>query len=254
MTISTMHYSIILLLLSTEVAAYSFVAPPPRTVISLQSSKKDIFLDSLTHLDALNDGIKESTKLLNDMVDEKTEVDVKTLLSSSSTSTATLSVANPGALSSILPIAPGNWKVIYAPHMTTIAKLAGGVNLDVQYIMHGDQTIESHARFSNLPFLQEESIYLSVSGTYNSVSDTVCSVEWTEAWVKIIHKDDEDVPYAQITNVPDSFAKNFITKVGKLIFIQPFSIFPVSFLSEDLTVFDFELLGTRICARKVAQE
>ena len=153
-----------------------------------------------------------------------------------------------------MPIAPGVWKVVYAPHMTTIAKLAGNTQLDVQYIMHDDQSIESHAKFSNVPFLNAM-IYLSVSGTYSTVSDTVCSVNWTDAWVKLIRDhDDDDAPYAQITDVPDSIVKTIITNLARLLFIQPFSVFPVSFLSHDLTVFDFALLGTRICARKVSQE
>jgi hypothetical protein len=126
-----------------------------------------------------------------------------------------------------MPIAPGVWKVVYAPHMTTIAKLAGNTQLDVQYILHADQSIESHAKLSNVPFLN--AIYLSVSGTYGTVSDTVCTVTWTDAWVKLIRDhDDEDAPYAQIADVPDSIVKTIITNTARLLFIPPFSVFPVS--------------------------
>ena len=38
--------------------------------------------------------------------------------------------------------------------------------------------------------------------------------------------------------------------MGKALFIEAFAVFPVSYLDDNLIVFDFELLGTRICARK----
>jgi hypothetical protein len=83
---------------------------------------------------------------------------LKELLGRSKTSSMTWSSTNPGALASILAIGPGTWKVVYAPHMTTIAKLAGNLQLDVQYILYEDQSIESHAKFSDVPFLS--TVYL----------------------------------------------------------------------------------------------
>ena len=248
---------VIILLFLSHAHAFSAVGHRCRTITSslwTLHSARETFLNSLTRLDTINDASKPRTEFLDLMISEKLDVDVNTLLGSAGVSDSTLSATNPGRLSSIMPIAPGVWKVVYAPHMTTIAKLAGNTQLDVQYIMHDDQSIESHAKFSNLPFLNAM-IYLSVSGTYGTVSDTVCSVNWTDAWVKLIRDhDDEDAPYAQITDVPDSIVKTIITNIARLLFIQPFSVFPVSFLSHDLTVFDFALLGTRICARKVSQE
>jgi hypothetical protein len=243
-----------LVLLLGSASAFPLAAPAQSIVSPVLFSAKDTFLDSLTYGNTLNEGTKRRTELLNDMISNKMEVNIKEVLKNrkNSDSSTTLSAINPGSLSSFLPVAPGTWKVVYAPHMTTIAKLAGGLDLDVEYIMHADQTIESHAKFSSLP-LGIKSVYLSVSGKYDSISDTVCSVEWDEAWVKLItNSDDDDKPYAHISDVPDSLLKNAITNVGKLLFIRPFSIFPVSFLATDLTVFDFEALGTRICARKVA--
>lgn len=238
-------YSLVGLLLLFNSEANALVARTPAlsrrgSSYALHSTKND-FLQSLSRFDTLNEGTKERTQLLDDMIDSKRTVDVQTVLSDKDDD---LSVQDPGSLSSILPIAPGVWKVVYAPHMTTIAKLAGNLALDVTYIMYPDQTIVSHATFSDpLP----SPLHLSVSGTYDSVSDTVCLVEWTEAWIK---SDGDDVPYATIDDVPESWVKEVITRVGRLLFIRPFSVFPVSYLANDLTVFDFELLGTRICAKK----
>lgn len=240
-------------ILSSKAVAFAVFQTQSRVpTVTSSSNAKDLFLDSLVHLDTLNDGTKERTQLLNCMIDEKVEVDVEKFLGRSKTSSTTWSTRNPGALASMLAIGPGTWKVVYAPHLTTIAKLAGNLQLDVQYILHDDQSIESHAKFSSVPFIA--TLYLSVGGAYSSVSDTVCSVKWMNAWIKIISQGDEDAPYSQIDDVPESLIKSAITNIGRLLFIEPFSVFPVSFLSRDITVFDFQFLGTRICARKQIEE
>ncbi len=79
----------------------------------------------------------------------------------------------------------------------------------------------------------------------------VCRVDFDEAWIKTLDDDTFlEGPYPTIDSVPDSFAKYVIRSLGRLLFIEPFAVFPVSYLDNDLIVFDFELLGTRICARK----
>lgn len=91
-------------------------------------------------------------------------------------------------------------------------------------------------------------------GTYGSVNNDVCRVDFDEAWVKPIPLDGNvaDEPFATISDAPDTFYKSIITSVGRTFFIKEVSVFPVSFLDDDLIVFDFELLGTRICAGKVS--
>ena len=149
--------------------------------------------------------------------------------------------------------------MVYAPHMSLIRQVVGGGELDVTHIMRPDQTITSHAKFAAFPWLPVKSVYLSVSGTYGSVNDRVCFVEWNKTWTRTVqHSDDassgsdgcEDGPYDTIEDVPESIDKAVINAIGKVLFIRPFSVFPVSFLDSNLTVFDFELLGTRICACK----
>ena len=237
-------------------------------------------MSSLDSLATLNDGTKERTRLLNDLVDNKQEIGIQELMQSSSLwnqllktakggndndndMNASPSATKPGSLESMLPVAPGQWKVVYAPHMTTIRDLVRGnsvdsgmASLDVRYDMRPDQTITSHATFRDFPWMKPfgvRTVFLSVSGRYGSVDDDrVCFVEWDKTWVRVVANDDYDIdePYATLEDVPTSMEKNVINAIGKVLFIRPFSVFPVSFLDQDLTVFDFELLGTRICARK----
>ena len=95
-----------------------------------------------------------------------------------------------------------------------------------------------------------------MSGTYGSVNNNVCRVDFDEAWVQSFDVDDGrkssiDVGlYHDIASVPDSISKSLIRNIGRALFIDAFAIFPVSYLDNKLIVFDFELLGTRICGRR----
>ncbi|KAL7536890.1 hypothetical protein ACHAXR_007464 [Thalassiosira sp. AJA248-18] len=197
---------------------------------------------------------------------------------------------NPGSQESFGSVAPGSWRVCYAPHMTIMAGLFQGelsvqkclrhklssiyysVSSQSQYDMKEDGTIISHARYKFPSFNLYG--YLSVSGTYGSVNNQVCRVDFDEAWMRTLDNDSfEQDPFSDIESVPDSISKALIRNIGnsgvcsfnrllnalralrqhfysRALFIEPFAVFPVSYLDNELIVFDFELLGTRICARK----
>ena len=99
-------------------------------------------------------------------------------------------------------------------------------------------------------------IHTTIIGTYGSVNDKVCKVNFDEAWIRLIpNKADRlvnDEPYGHLEDVPNSPIKTVITKIGRSFFIEDFSVFPISFLDDDVIVFEFEALGTRICAHKLA--
>mmetsp|Transcript_6912 Transcript_6912/g.10562 ORF Transcript_6912/g.10562 Transcript_6912/m.10562 type:complete len:139 (-) Transcript_6912:49-465(-) len=136
-----------------------------------------------------------------------------------------------------------------------MANLFGG-NFVVTYILRPDRTMTSHAKcnFPQLLFFSSiQNLYLSVSGTYDTEDGSnICRVDFDNTWVRQQQQDDDDDqgPYETLQSVPDSPTKNFIQTVGRWLFIRQFSVFPISFLDNDLIVFDFELLGTRICAKK----
>ena len=83
-----------------------------------------------------------------------------------------------------------------------------------------------------------------------SVNDNVCRVDFDEAWIRTCDDSFKVQPYESIDSVPDSISKTLIRNMGKALFIEAFAVFPVSYLDDNLIVFDFELLDTRICARK----
>lgn len=218
-------------------AAFSaafFKGPSP----SLKNSKKADFLESLDLLDGLNEATAQRTELVRALCDANP-------------------TGKPGCESSFLPdIAPGEWRVVYAPHMSAMGKLVQGEFSPVIYHLDSSKKITSHARVT-LPIVGTS--WLSVSGTYGSEDDDrVCKVNFQRSWMKRVDDDsessddDRNAPYRSLEEVPESVVKDFINRVGKLLFIEQFAVFPVSYLDDDLIVFDFELLGTRITSRKVA--
>jgi len=223
------------------------------SIPTFTNNDKETFLNSLEHDNKLNKHTNERSFLLRKLLYNKQVQPSSTFTSSPSSPN---SIQNPGSLESIQTVASGLWKVIYAPHMTTMANIGGG-ELDVQYDLKNDFTMTSHARY-DFPFFKQKG-YLSVSGTYGSVNELVCRVDFDQAWFKPFYIDEEDgkmteeedVPYASIEQVPDSIGKSIITNVGNLMFLESVSVFPVSYMDDDLCVFDFELLGTRIVARKI---
>lgn len=239
--------------------ATGFELPDLRNLLGASESSplilgtnKQNFLKSLDTLSMLNQASRERTELLNNMISEKIVTNDLIIPSTSSKDDIipTASLENPGLESTFSSVAPGTWKVVYAPHITTIAGLAGG-KFDVQYTLFEDGTMTSHARY-NFPVVGEG--YLSVSGTYGSVDNTVSRVDFDRAWIKPLSGKNSvqiDEPYERLEDVPASSVKNIINNLGNAVFVDAFAIFPVSFLDEDTIVFDFELLGTRICAKRL---
>lgn len=214
----------------------------------MMSSDKQDFLDSLDRKDSLNQATKERSALMQKMIDNKLDIPANNWNEEKFTqSSVSASLERPGLRESFNTVAEGNWKVIYAPHMTTIAGLFGG-KFDVQYTLHPSEKMESHARY-DFPVVGEG--FLSVSGTYGSVDENVSRVDFDKAWIKPLSQEkDEDKPYQSLDDVPNGLLKDTINAIGQTFFIDQVSVFPISFLDDDLIIFDFRLLGTRICAMK----
>jgi hypothetical protein len=155
----------------------------------------------------------------------------------------------PGSTKAFTPLAVGKWRIVYAPHIYTMARFTGGSFDPVDYILKPDGSMTSHAQY-NFPIIG--SGWLSVSGNYGSEDeDRVCRVDFDKAWIRTTNEGPGMDPYNSLESVPPSIWKDCIQALGKFFFIDSVSKFPVSYLDTDTIVFDFELLGTRICARKI---
>lgn len=204
-----------------------------RTTAVPPTPKKDAFLNDLDDASAFNAATKQRTQLITDFLDENP-------------------TDRPGSTKSFSPLAVGTWRIVYAPHIYTMGTLFQGSFDPVYYILKPDGQMTSHARY-NFPIIG--SGWLSVSGTYGSQDeDLVCRVDFDRAWIKVLGEARDENPYDSLDDVPDSPIKDVVQKLGNTFFVESVSVFPVSYLDEDTIVFDFELLGTRICARKIGSD
>lgn len=144
----------------------------------------------------------------------------------------------------------------------------GGQFDPVLYILQPNGKMVSHARY-DIPLLGLKG-WLSVSGSYSSEDENqVCRVDFDRAWVRTIQDDIyaktsivntttktsdqwyDHGPHESFEDVPNSLSKKIIQGLGQLGFVKSVSVFPVSYLDNNTIVFEFELLRTRICARKI---
>lgn len=190
---------------------------------SLAAGKQQL-LDSLSTSSELNDADSARTQLLENLcrLGEECSTNIRSI-----------------------PTRDSEWRVVYAPHMSAMGRLLRARFAPVIYQFDDTNGITSHARVQ-LPFLPP--YWLSVSGTFSMVSESTCRVDFTNTWMKQVNGAGDDAPYETLNAVSEGFSKSFVNALGKFLFIEQVAVFPVLFLDDDCVVFDFELLGTRICA------
>ena len=153
----------------------------------------------------------------------------------------------PGADESYAKYAKGLWRVSYAPHIQAIERLSG-TRFDVYYALE-DGLMESYVRFeSRLLGKAFARGHLCASGSYGSLSDDETSITWKRVWCDLNK-------FALGPSTADEINKHlspkFVQTLGILAFVQSVSRFPVFYLDNDVVMFEFSLLGTKIVAAKV---
>jgi len=146
--------------------------------------------------------------------------------------------ARPGSAASYAPLAPGTWRVAFAPHIAKLSSAAGARFDPILYTLRADGGITSHVRYS---WLGVADGWLSTVGEYGSRDELTSYVEWDDAWWEPGAASPGDDPRQ------GAFAP-FVSALGKAGFVTSFSNFPVEYLDRDLCVFVFPLSGTRIAA------
>lgn len=139
---------------------------------------------------------------------------------------------NPGS-----PATSGVWRVVHAPHIDKLGRVLATKFEPIFYDL-GHGAIESHVRYEGL-FGHG---WLSTRGTYTY--DDVASVHWDDAWF--------DPQSNTFSAEPDDGAFRFIVRrLAKIAFIPAFAHFPVDYLDDDLVIFRFPLLDSRIVASRI---
>ena len=153
----------------------------------------------------------------------------------------------PGSTDSYERFAKGLWRVSYAPHIRAIERVSG-TKFDVFYALEKG-VLESYVRFE--ASLLGRAIlkgHLCASGSYASLSDEETTMTWDRIWCDL---DSFERGPSSAGEVTRHIAPGLVQSLGKLAFIQSVSRFPVYYLDDDLVMFEFTLLGTKIVAAKV---
>jgi hypothetical protein len=133
----------------------------------------------------------------------------------------------------------GLWQVIYAPHVSTLSRLSL-TNFEINYLFQGDNNLLSNVKYTSKIFGNG---WLNARGKVY-MEGNVCKIRWEKIWWEI----NTTNPSQDDDTERHTFA-SIIQAIGKLAFVEDFSVFPVQYLDNDMTVFLFPLFGTRICAR-----
>jgi hypothetical protein len=141
----------------------------------------------------------------------------------------------------------GTWQICFAPHIRVLSRLLQ-TDFDVLYIFQPNQMLLSNVRYTSSLF---GSGHLSTNGSYTlqatEAGKQVCKIKWNRIWWDV----SDDAPTLE-GDIDKHILPTVIQVVGKAAFVEGVSVFPVQYLDQDLCVFLFRLLGTRICAKRIA--
>jgi hypothetical protein len=137
----------------------------------------------------------------------------------------------------------GTWQVIYAPHIRILEKFTF-TTYDVSYSFRNDGTMVSYVRYASPLF---QSGWLNTAGRVERVTDVVCRVVWDQIW---LDWNSEAQGPSGASETDAHVLPGLIQSVGERGFVEGVSRFPVLYLDDDLCVFEFQITGTKICARR----
>ncbi|CAK9236610.1 unnamed protein product [Sphagnum troendelagicum] len=134
----------------------------------------------------------------------------------------------------------GVWDVFYAPHISRISKSVG-VNINpLRYILSPSGFVSNVQYMS--PFGDG---WLSAAGDFVVRDNQTVEVLFDSFWWDIGRDSLQPDPKGQ-----GSVLRTMVNVMGKGAFIQSLSAYPVHFADEDIVVFEFTPLKTKIAARK----
>lgn len=149
------------------------------------------------------------------------------------------------AQSEALPL--GTWQIVFAPHIRILSLLLQ-TRFDVYYLFQPGNKMLSNVKYSSRLF---GTGHLSTFGSYSletqAGTQPVTKITWDRIWWDVL----DEAPSLE-EEVDKHVLPGVIQAVGKAAFVEGVSVFPVQFLDDDLCVFLFQLLGTRICAKRIA--
>ncbi|GAQ86961.1 hypothetical protein KFL_003230060 [Klebsormidium nitens] len=151
--------------------------------------------------------------------------------------------SNPGGKS--VELGQGTWEVFHAPHITRMSSLLfGGTKFDpILYILNGGH-IDSNVQYT-APLIG--SGWLSAAGDFRGVDSERVEVFFDSFWVDRGADGLKPNPAGK-----GSWFVDGLNSAGRALFFPELSRFPVLYLDQDLVVFEFPPLRTKIAAARLS--
>jgi len=128
----------------------------------------------------------------------------------------------------------GKWRVVHAPHLAFLSQFALAKLQPIEYYLTPDLKMATSVRYrSNLygeGWLNTAGYY-TTTATEDSPTGTV-SIVWDEVWWN--NKATE-----RPTPPNEGFLAEFVQSLGTLGFFENLSFFPIRYVDNDLTIFEF---------------
>jgi hypothetical protein len=169
--------------------------------------------------------------------DPELAAEVKSLLSTASPPSSALDWSD----------VAGTWKVVHAPHIDTLSKLAMA-SFDIQYKITPEGSIASYVRYYS-PIVGAGWLctdgFIANEPTTEAASSSV-RIVWDQIWW--VPSDDYRSGPPTDPQAEDAALPKIVQAVGKAGFIESLSVFPVRYVDARVAIFNFQAF-TVTCMR-----
>jgi len=145
----------------------------------------------------------------------------------------------------------GTWKVFHAPHISNMSRYLFNTKFEpIIYRLGPNNSIISNVKFSS----SLGNGWLSAAGTIHCIYDASVELRFERFWVDLGEGLREDV-VTQGSQKGSGYIATAVDQVigsiGRAAFFPQFAVFPIHYLDDELTVFEFTPLSSKISARRV---
>lgn len=144
----------------------------------------------------------------------------------------------------------GTWEVFTAPHISRMSSILGTKFQPIRYCLFGER-ITSNVKYSHPMF---GSGWLSAAGTMSRKYDDSVEINFHQFWIDGPETLRVDIPSTTLSSPGGGLdIDSVISTLGRSAFFPQLAIFPILYLDEDMCVFEFPVLSSKIGVRKIPE-
>ncbi|GAX77557.1 hypothetical protein CEUSTIGMA_g5001.t1 [Chlamydomonas eustigma] len=144
------------------------------------------------------------------------------------------------------PLGQGTWKVFHAPHISRISSVLGAKFDPILYKLEGDK-LSSYVKYSH-PLVGMG--WLNAAGSMGRKYDDTVDIHFDRFWLDGPETLREEIPRDAYSGLKDM--DDWMSKLGRGFFFPQLALFPIHYLDEELCVFEFPPLNSKIAVQKIS--